>query len=65
MAKTNNTVTISEKTLKKLIKMCQTVLFMQDECTSQLQQQGYQINTLNKKIDLIEICIKKKKKQEH
>jgi len=65
MAKTKNQVTISEKAIKKLLNMCQTNLLMQHEYKEQIQQQGYEINALRKKIDLLEICVQKKRKEEH
>lgn len=65
MAKIKDPVTISEKSLEKLIKMCQTQNLLHASYKEQIQQQGYQINVLEKKITLLEICISKKKKQEH
>ena len=65
MAKTKNQVTVSEKSLQKLINICQTNLIFQDEFKNQIQQQGYEINALRKKIELLEICMQKKRKEEH
>jgi hypothetical protein len=65
MAKIKDPVTISEKSLQKLITMCQTQNLLHTSYKEQIQQQGYQINVLEKKITLLEICISKKKKQEH
>ena len=64
MAKIKDPVTISEKSLQKLITMCQTQNLLQASYKEQIHQ-GYQINVLEKKITLLEICISKKKKQEH
>jgi hypothetical protein len=65
MAKTTNKVTVNEKTLEKLITMCQVQSKMLKNYAEQMQQQGYEINNLRKKIDLIEVCILKNRKKEH
>ena len=65
MAKTTNKVTVNEKTLEKLISMCQVQSKMLENYAYQMQQQGYEINNLRKKIDLIEVCILKNRKKEH
>lgn len=65
MATKKSSVTISEKALQKLINTCQMHLLFQDEFRHQIQQQGYEINALRKKLDLIEICMRKKRKEEH
>lgn len=65
MAKTTNKVTVSQKTLEKLITMCQVQSKMLKNYAEQMQQQGYEINNLRKKIDLIEVCILKNRKKEH
>lgn len=65
MAKTTNKVTVNEKTLEKLIIMCQVQSKMLKNYADQMQQQGYKINNLRKKIDLIEVCILKNRKKEH
>lgn len=65
MAKIKDPITISEKTLHQLIKMCQTQTLLYDNYKEQIQQQGYEINVLEKRITLLEICINKKKKLEH
>jgi len=58
MAKIKDPITISEKALHQLIKLY-------DNYKEQIQQQGYEINVLEKRITLLEICINKKKKLEH
>jgi hypothetical protein len=66
MAKNTNKVTVNEKTLEKLITMCQVQSKMLEDYAYQMQQQGYEINVSNrKKIDLIEVCILKNRKKEH
>jgi hypothetical protein len=65
MAKNTNKVTVYEKTLEKLITMCQVQSKMLEDYAYQMQQQGYEINNLRKKIDLIEVCILKNRKKEH
>ena len=65
MAKNTNKVTVNEKTLEKLISMCQVQSKMLENYAYQMQQQGYEINDLRKKIDLIEVCILKNRKKEH
>jgi hypothetical protein len=65
MAKNTNKVTVYEKTLEKLITMCQVQSKMLEDYAYQMQQQGYEINVLRKKIDLIEVCILKNRKKEH
>jgi len=65
MAKIKDPITISEKALHQLIKMCQTQTLLYDNYKEQIQQQGYEINVLEKRITLLEICINKKKKLEH
>jgi hypothetical protein len=65
MAKNTNKVTVNEKTLEKLITMCQVQSKMLENYAYQMQQQGYEINNLRKKIDLIEVCILKNRKKEH
>jgi len=65
MAKTKDKIIISEKAIQKLLNMCQTNLLIQHEYKEQIQQQGYEINALRKKIDLLEICMQKKRKEEH
>jgi hypothetical protein len=65
MAKTTNKVTVNEKTLEKLITMCQVQSKMLKNYADQMQQQGYEINNLRKKIDLIEVCILKNRKKDH
>jgi hypothetical protein len=65
MAKNTNKVTVYEKTLEKLISMCQVQSKMLENYAYQMQQQGYEINNLRKKIDLIEVCILKNRKKEH
>ena len=65
MAKNTNKVTVYEKTLEKLITMCQVQSKMLENYAYQMQQQGYEINVLRKKIDLIEVCILKTRKKEH
>ena len=65
MAKNTNKVTVNEKTLEKLITMCQVQSKMLENYAYQMQQQGYEINNLRKKIDLIELCILKNRKKEH
>ena len=65
MAKNTNKVTVYEKTLEKLITMCQVKSKMLEDYAYQMQQQGYEINVLRKKIDLIEVCILKNRKKEH
>lgn len=65
MAKTTNKVTVNEKTLEKLITMCQVQSKMLKNYADQMQQQGYEINNLRKKIDLIEVCMLKNRKKEH
>ena len=61
MAKVKNFITVEEKTLNQLIKLCQAQTIILDYCKNQIQQQGYETNYLKKKIELIEICIQKKK----
>ena len=65
MAKNTNKVTVNEKTLEKLISMCQVQSKMLENYAYQMQQQGNEINVLRKKIDLIEVCILKNRKKEH
>jgi hypothetical protein len=65
MVKNTNKVTVSQKTLEKLITMCQVQSKMLKNYAEQMQQQGYEINNLRKKIDLIEVCILKNRKKEH
>jgi hypothetical protein len=65
MIKNTNKVTVSQKTLEKLITMCQVQSKMLKNYAEQMQQQGYEINNLRKKIDLIEVCILKNRKKEH
>ena len=48
MAKIKDPVTISEKSLQKLITMCQTQNLLHASYKEQIQQQGYQINVLEK-----------------
>jgi hypothetical protein len=63
MAKVKNFITVEEKTLNQLIKLCQAQTIILDCWKNQIQQQGYETNYLKKKIELIEICIQKKKKE--
>ena len=65
MVKNTNKVTVSQKTLEKLITMCQVQSKILKNYAEQMQQQGYEINNLRKKIDLIEVCILKNRKKEH
>ena len=50
MAKVKNFITVEERTLNKLIKLCQAQTILLDYCKNQIQQQGYETNYIKKRI---------------